>query len=80
MNNEKDIDDLMDKFTESAIKNLRAEDNFISVMIAVVVFLIICSFIVEISNTGKTRDALYAECLTTDYDKFQCYSMIYGDK
>lgn len=27
-----------------------------------------------------TKQKLYTECLTTDYDKFQCYSMIYGDK
>ena len=27
-----------------------------------------------------TKEDLYAECLTTDYDKFQCYAMIYGDK
>ena len=26
------------------------------------------------------KASLYAECLTTDYDKFQCYAMIYGDK
>ena len=27
----------------------------------------------------RKRD-LYTECITTDYDKFECYSMIYGDK
>ena len=28
----------------------------------------------------KTQQATYSECLTANYDKFQCYSMIYGDK
>ena len=23
---------------------------------------------------------LYDECITTDYDKFQCYAMIYGGR
>ena len=26
------------------------------------------------------KEDLYDECITTDYDKFQCYAMIYGDK
>jgi hypothetical protein len=28
----------------------------------------------------KNKGVLYQECITTKYDKFQCYSMIYGDK
>ena len=28
----------------------------------------------------EMQKATYNECIETDYDKFQCYSMIYGDK
>ena len=34
----------------------------------------------NIRQEESEKEALYDECLTTDYDKFQCYAMIYGDK
>jgi hypothetical protein len=43
-------------------------------------------FILIVSMSGflyvehQKKGALYQECITTNYDKFQCYSMIYGDK
>jgi hypothetical protein len=32
------------------------------------------------SEFKTKRSELYNECITTDYDKFQCYAMIYGDR
>jgi hypothetical protein len=45
--------------------------------------LVILAFIfVLVYGISDFRDSrlLYNECITTDYDKFQCYAMIYGNK
>ena len=44
--------------------------------------LVVLVIALVVSEHGKSenKELLYNECLTTDYDKFQCYSMIYGDK
>ena len=48
--------------------------------IAPLLLLLVVLFIVGLNNDTRTKKDLYTECLKTDYDKFQCYSMIYGDK
>ena len=53
---------------------------FLIVLVIVgVVYIVITEYIkgLEKQNLQKVT---YNECIKTDYDKFQCYSMIYGDK
>jgi hypothetical protein len=45
----------------------------------VIIFALIFVLVFGISDFRDSR-LLYNECITTDYDKFQCYAMIYGDK
>ena len=51
-------------------------------IVIVIVCLVLALIANELTNDNvddKTLKLnLYNECLTTDYDKFQCYSMIYG--
>jgi len=58
--------------------------EFIASIIIICLVLFLLVFIpfgaYSIIESSNTKEALYTECLTTDYDKFQCYSMIYGDK
>ena len=54
--------------------------DFTSIVLVLLIITISTYFLIEFSNEGKKKDALYAECIATKYDKFQCYSMIYGDK
>ena len=53
-------------------------------VIAIVVLISLCSLIVVTYSKQLEKEELqkatYKECAKTDYDKFQCYSMIYGDK
>ena len=42
-------------------------------------WLCVVIYIIVLDDKPK-KSEIYAECLETDYDKFQCYSMIYGDK
>ena len=44
-----------------------------------IIALIAVLFVLEWASSEDKQD-LYKECITTDYDKFQCYSMIYGDE
>ena len=58
-------------------------DKFIEVIVSFCLVIAICAlFIVAVYGVydSKEKKLLYAECITTDYDKFQCYAMIYGDK
>ena len=51
---------------------------FIAALIAAFALLLIeYSKQLEKEELQKTT---YNECIGTNYDKFQCYSMIYGDK
>ena len=44
-------------------------------------FAFVCFVLVGIIVADRPKKSeLYVECLETDYDKFECYSMIYGDK
>lgn len=45
-----------------------------------VIFLLIALILVDSYYEAETKNALYSECLETEYNKFECYSMIYGDK
>ena len=47
------------------------------VLFGAVLIVLLCAASVSDSNS---KSEFYSECITTDYDKFQCYSMIYGDK
>jgi len=40
----------------------------------------LCFVFVGAYYKSETKSALYSECLETEYNKFECYSMIYGDK
>ena len=44
------------------------------------IFLLIGLILVYTYNEEQTKSVLYSECLETEYNKFECYSMIYGDK
>lgn len=43
-----------------------------------VIFSLIFIVIVSVYIDTTKKDALYSECLETEYNKFECYSMIYG--
>ena len=45
-----------------------------------VIFLLIGLILIYTYNEEQTKSALYSECIETEYNKFECYSMIYGDK
>ena len=47
--------------------------------IVIAICFIFITAVGEINNFKEKR-LFYNECITTDYDKFQCYAMIYGDK
>lgn len=55
-------------------------------LILLVLVILIGAVYIVITEYKKDLDkqdlqfVTYSECLATDYDKFQCYSMIYGDK
>jgi hypothetical protein len=51
------------------------------VFFGVIVVILVLAFVL-VYGICDFRDSrlLYNECLTTNYDKFQCYAMIYGDK
>lgn len=57
-----------------------------SIMCLVVVCCLSISAFIVHGNINKEKSeaiiksSLYEECISTNYDKFQCYSMIYGDK
>ena len=60
-----------------------ATDKLMLGLIVVIVCAVLCLVslgIYSILEKGKIKSELYAECIKTDYDKFECYSMIYGDK
>ena len=63
----------MSDFFEKATTGI----GFIFVFILMCTVLSLPYFVYE---SAKRKHAIYSECLTTDYDKFQCYAMIYGDK
>lgn len=44
------------------------------------IFVIIVVIGFYINDKSHIKEELYNECLTSKYDKFQCYAMIYGDK
>ena len=50
------------------------------VVIACAVLCLVSLGIYSILEKEKIKSGFYAECIITDYDKFECYSMIYGDK
>jgi type III secretory pathway component EscR len=58
--------------------------EFLITSIAIIVFIFVCSLVVveyvKQLNKEELQKVTYEECIKTDYDKFQCYSMIYGDK
>ena len=58
----------------------RLIDNALLLLVAILLGFIVYGFAIVLPEDRKIRGSLYTECLTTDYDKFQCYSMIYGDK
>ncbi len=58
----------------------RLSDFIIEHILLPVIFLLIGFLFVGIYYEAETKSALYSECLETEYNKFQCYSMIYGDK
>jgi len=45
-----------------------------------VIFLLIGLILIYTYNEEQTKIALYSECIETERNKFECYSMIYGDK
>jgi hypothetical protein len=47
---------------------------FVSIALLCLVIAVI------VLDDRPARSELYAECLETDYDKYECYAMIYGDK
>lgn len=58
-------------------------DKIAVVTICSFLFLVGYAMVNSLNNTEKKeafKSALYKECIATDYDKFQCYAMIYGDK
>ena len=60
-----------------------ATDKLIVGFIVVIACAVLCFIRFGIYSNlekGKIKSELYAECIITDYDKFECYSMIYGDK
>tara|TARA_R110000851_G_scaffold318917_1_gene483092 strand:- start:244 stop:429 length:186 start_codon:yes stop_codon:yes gene_type:complete len=44
----------------------------------VTIFFAVASMPYFIYKGAERKAELYNECVTTDYDKFQCYAMIYG--
>jgi hypothetical protein len=53
----------------------------IVIALLIALTLAACLWASSIVSKHKTKKSeLYNECITTEYDKFQCYSMIYGDK
>ncbi len=45
-----------------------------------VIFLLIGLILIYTYNEEQTKSALYSECIETEHNKFECYSMIYGGK
>ena len=43
-------------------------------------FFLIGLILIYAYNEEQTKSALYSECIETEHNKFECYSMIYGDK
>ncbi len=61
----------------------RIFEGIILWLVGVMVIFVMCLLVYTVKGDAIKADNqlnLYTECLTTDYDKFQCYSMIYGDK
>ena len=58
-------------------------EDLVFIFIVCFIFILVCIVGIEYDK-GLDKEALkketYSECLVADYDKFQCYSMIYGDK
>jgi hypothetical protein len=57
--------------------------NFIDIVILPFILILMCGLLSMpyfMYKSAERKDGLYEECITTDYDKFQCYAMIYGDK
>tara|TARA_R110000803_G_scaffold105474_1_gene173653 strand:+ start:221 stop:406 length:186 start_codon:yes stop_codon:yes gene_type:complete len=48
-------------------------------VVAIIIAIFLWTTSVVFGQKAKIAK-LYAECITTDYDKFQCYSMIYGGR
>ena len=58
-------------------------DKFIEVIVSLCLVIAICVLFAVVAYgvyDFKEKRLFYNECITTDYDKFQCYAMIYGDK
>lgn len=63
---------------------MKFSDLFFEVFIPVALLFLVVAvtymiLIVE-PRSQERKNTLYSECLETDYNKFECYSMIYGDK
>ena len=43
-----------------------------------VIFSLIFILIISVYIDTTEKNELYSECLKTEYNKFECYSMIYG--
>jgi hypothetical protein len=57
-------------------------DNYerFALSIILILALILGVVVVDAYHEKIVKKKLNSECVTTDYDKFQCYAMIYGDK
>ena len=53
--------------------------TFIVIMLVIVCYIGAVEYSKQLDKE-EIQALTYTECLATDYDKFQCYSMIYGDK
>ena len=58
----------------------RLNDFIFDYVLFALIFLLIGLIIIYGYNEEQTKSALYSECIETEYNKFECYSMIYGDK
>jgi hypothetical protein len=52
-------------------------DKIAFIGVIIIIFALIFVLAYGLYDFKESR-LLYNECITTDYDKFQCYAMIYG--
>ena len=57
-------------------------DDFVEKLLSVFIIIMalgLLSMPYVIYKSVQHKRDFYTECITTDFDKFQCYAMIYGD-
>ena len=57
----------------SKLNDFLFDHVFFPVMISLIFIVVAIAYI-----DATEKKALYSECLETEYNKFECYSMIYG--